>query len=507
MAFLLLGIAISRTQVAVLLFTGVIVAILSRISYRLYLHPLSSFPGLMLWRATRIPWFIESQTCVLPYRVLELHKKYGKIIRIAPDEVSVMDPVAWKEFSAREFPHHMGHYRPSTRMPTNITFANREEHARLRRRLNSGFSDRTMGSQEPIIGSYVDLLMKRLNEKCDKGSTALNMRDWYSWTTFDIIGDLAFGESFDCLKNSAYHAWVENMPRVVRENAIVTRLGISGYKWFNGLIIDWGLMKSRRYQMQYTTEKVKRRMNLGIERPDLIEGLISKPDDDELGQLSFGEIVSTASVLVLAGSVNNSSLLCGVTYFLVTNPEALKKLTEEVRGPFKGQEDTTLMSVNTDLPYMLACLNEALRLYSPVGGAFPRLVPKGGVTVCNNLSSATDYHFTRTVVGVFHYAMYHDPTLWTDPETFAPERFLGDPKYANGKRDAFEPFSVGPRNCVGKSLVYAEMRLILTKIIFSFDMNIAEDSKNRLDQKVFSVWIKPPLNIYLKPVSHNAEDL
>ncbi|GAP90439.1 putative cytochrome p450 [Rosellinia necatrix] len=502
MASLLSRIALDFPKVAAIIFIGFTVAVFYRVFYRLHLHPLSSLPGPILWRATRIPWFIQSQKGALPYRVLDLHKRYGKVIRIAPDEVSVMDPAAWKEFYAHkpggEFPHHMGHYRPSTRMPTNLTSAGREEHARLRRRLNFGFSDRAMRAQEPIIGGYVDLLMKRLNEKCENGAAALNMRDWYSWTTFDIIGDLVFGESFDCLKNSAYHAWVQNMPKVVRENALVTGLGVAGHKWLNDLIINWGFLKSRRYQMQYTTEKVKRRMDLGIERPDLIEGLIKTKADDELGELSFGEVVSTANVLVLAGSVNNGSLLCGVTYFLATNPEPLKRLTEEVRGRFKSQGEITLMSVNTDLPYMLACLNEALRLYPPVGGAFPRLVPKGGVTICGK-------HLPQdTVVGVFHYAMYHDPTLWTDPERFAPERFMGDPKYASDKRDAFEPFSVGPRNCIGKNLAYAEMRLILAKIIFSFDMEIADDSKNWLNQKVFSVWIKPALNIYLHPVSRNA---
>ncbi|TGJ86238.1 hypothetical protein E0Z10_g2557 [Xylaria hypoxylon] len=427
------------------------------------------------------------------------------MIRIAPDEVSLMDPVAWKEFYAYkpggEFPHHLGHYRPSTRMPTNITSANREEHGRLRRRLNFGFSDRMMRAQEPIIGSYVDLLMRRLNEKCDNGNTPVNMRDWYSWTTFDIIGDLVFGESFGCLEDSAYHSWVQNMPKVVKENALITGLGVSGYKWLNDLIINWGFMTSRRHQMQYTTEKVKRRINLGIERPDLIEGLIRAKTEDDLGELSFGEIVSTASVLVLAGSVNNGSLLCGVTYFLAMNPEPLKKLIEEVRGRFTSQEEITLTSVNTDLPYMLACLNEALRLYPPVGGAFPRLVPKGGVTICDK------YLPQDTVVGVFHYAMYHDPTLWTDPERFAPERFIGDPRYTNDKLKAFQPFSAGPRDCIGKNLAYAEMRLILAKIIFSFDIKVAEDSKHWLDQKVYSVWIKPPLNIYLKPVSRNSEDL
>jgi hypothetical protein len=162
----------------------VIATILWTAFYRLYLHPLRSLPGPLLWRVSRLPWFIANQQGVLPFRVHELHKKYGKFIRIAPDEVSIMDPVAWKTFYGHqpggEFPHHMGHYQPSNLLPINITSAGREEHTRLRRRLAFGFSDRTMREQEPIIGGYVDLLIRRLTEKCDNGGFALNMRDWYS---------------------------------------------------------------------------------------------------------------------------------------------------------------------------------------------------------------------------------------------------------------------------------------------------------------------------------------
>jgi cytochrome P450 len=46
--------------------------------------------------------------------------------------------------------------------------------------------------------------------------------------------------------------------------------------------------------------------------------------------------------------------------------------------------------------------------------------------------------------------MYHNPNFWVQAEDFIPERWLGDPKFQNDKRDAFQPFSVGPRNCIGK---------------------------------------------------------
>jgi cytochrome P450 len=46
--------------------------------------------------------------------------------------------------------------------------------------------------------------------------------------------------------------------------------------------------------------------------------------------------------------------------------------------------------------------------------------------------------------------MNHNTALWTDPDGFHPERFLGAPEFANDKLDALQAFSVGPRNCIGR---------------------------------------------------------
>jgi cytochrome P450 len=64
----------------------------------------------------------------------------------------------------------------------------------------------------------------------------------------------------------------------------------------------------------------------------------------------------------------------------LTNPEALKKLTAEIRGAFKSKDEIDFATVST-LPYLLACLEEALRMYPPVPIGLPRVVPKGGATI------------------------------------------------------------------------------------------------------------------------------
>jgi cytochrome P450 len=89
-------------------------------------------------------------------------------------------------------------------------------------------------------------------------------------------------------------------------------------------------------------------------------------------------------VFIIAGSETTATLLCGVTYLLLSHPDALKTVVEEVRSSYTVSEEITLTSV-AKLPYMLACLNEALRCYPPVPGVMPRQVVKGDVTIAGNV--------------------------------------------------------------------------------------------------------------------------
>ena len=130
------------------------------------------------------------------------------------------------------------------------------------------------------------------------------------------------------------------------------------------------------------------------------------------------------------------------------------------------------------------------------------------------------------LVSGHHYAVYHDEKFWKNATKFAPERWLGDSEYENDKREALEPFSTGPANCLGKkyvacqpgylsdteivttdificfSLAYTEMRLILAKLVYAFDIKMAQGNDDWMDQRTFGVWEKPALNVYLTPVTH-----
>ena len=63
-----------------------------------------------------------------------------------------------------------------------------------------------------------------------------------------------------------------------------------------------------------------------------------------------------------------------------------------------------------------------------------------------------------------------------------------------------QPFAVGPRDCIGRNLAYAEMRLIMARVLYNFDLGLAEKSQGWMDkQEAYSLWLKPSLYIKMTP--------
>ena len=181
------------------------------------------------------------------------------------------------------------------------------------------------------------------------------------------MGDLVFGQSFDCLTNWGYHPWVKLIFDSVKAGAFIRCT-----KYFPLLsplsrwLVPQDMRRRRSEQRHIAAEKAAYRKTLGDERQDLISDFLS-PGNGVTPQ----EYQSTAETLIIAGSETTATLMSGVTYYLLRDTARLAKLQSEIRSSFSNPEDIDLTSVNK-LPYLLACLNEAFRIYPPVPDIFPR---------------------------------------------------------------------------------------------------------------------------------------
>jgi cytochrome P450 len=141
-----------------------------------------------------------------------IHDRYGNVVRIAPNELSFIDARAWKDIYGNR-PGHAPFERNRTWFqkqmiddPSSIMGPEENDHSRFRRILTNAFSEKTLKAQAPIVQHYVNQLLEQL--KARAGAT-VDLVEWLNFCTFDVSGDLSFGESFDCLKNGKAHPWVE----------------------------------------------------------------------------------------------------------------------------------------------------------------------------------------------------------------------------------------------------------------------------------------------------------
>jgi len=227
------------------------------------------------------------------------------------------------------------------------------------------------------------------------------------------------------------------------------------------------------------------------DKADFTTFILRNQDKDPLTEQ---ELQANADILILAGSETSATLLSGVTFYLAKSPEILKKVCDEVREAFSRESEINITSCN-GLKYMLGVLEEGLRVYPPAPSGFPRIVPAGGEMISGKFVPG------GTAVAVNPWTAYNSSRNFKDPKSFIPERFMGDPRFADDKRSALQPFSAGPRNCLGRNLAYSEMRLILARVLWNFDFKLAPDSEDWVKkQQVFVLWEKGPLNVYLRPV-------
>lgn len=77
---------------------------------------------------------------------------------------------------------------------------------------------------------------------------------------------------------------------------------------------------------------------------------------------------------------------------------------------------------------------------------------------------------------------------------------MHDASFDQDNKSVFKPFSYGARDCIGKSLAYFEMHLIVARILYRFDVEVALGQDDwHSSQRVFNVWYKDPLSLILKP--------
>ncbi|KAL8377304.1 hypothetical protein RB595_008135 [Gaeumannomyces hyphopodioides] len=499
--------------------------------YRIWFHPLSKFPGPVSMALTeRAFLYKQHMSGSFAAQSGELHRKYGKIVRVGPNRLAVEGSIGWNDVYAHrpggdttEFHKLSNYFFPGDRASL-INAPTRDDHRRQRRQLSHAFSEAAMVEQAPIIMFYIDLFIQRLAENSTNGQ-AVDMLKWLNFVTFDIIGDLSLGESFHSLETSDYHPWVLNIfngIRGVNKSRFLKSLW-PGMATLYSRFESSGSLKASRDNLTYAREKARARLALGPEplvadreqvvgldgrtrkmtvRRDFMTYMMRNgaAGSDEKTSITEEELLNNAFLIITAGSETTGTNLSTLFYLLAlpSNRAYRDAVTAEVRTAFSGASEMSLLNVNAKaLPLLHACIEESLRYHSPVTNPPPRVsrgAPVGG-----------HYIPEGVVIHVTGHATYHSPEHFFDAGSWRPERFLPaghtmyDARFANDDTSVFKPFSHGPRDCIGKNLSYAEMRLVAARVLLRFDVELHPDTPDDWlsSQRSFGIWEKGPLMLRL----------
>ncbi|KAK5459698.1 hypothetical protein LTS15_003827 [Exophiala xenobiotica] len=463
--------------------------------YNVWFHRLRDYPGPVLNAATRLTWSFQVISGRSQFLLSQLHEKYGDIVRIGPNELSYTTSKVWKDVyqshSGRaQFQKDPLHYQKHDKTPS-LHVSSDADHTRMRRLISHAFSDKALRDQEAIMKQYSDLLVKRLHEVTRSGGP-IDIKQWYKWTLFDLFGDLCFNQPFGCLQSGQSHPWVDILGESIQAFYYLgLARRIPGLQNLMMKAIPKKKTEQAAWHSEFSRNLADKRMAMKTDRPDFMSFILKHNETEKA--LSVAEIRSNTNVLIPGGSETTSTFLTGVTWNLLQNPSKYNKLVEEIRSTFKYSDEINI-SNTAGMEYLNAVINEGLRVYPPVPSNMPRIVPKEGAVVCDKWLPG------GTSVCVAPYPMMRSTRNFKDPDAFIPERWLKDPQYATDDLGASQPFSFGPRNCIGKNLAHAEMRLVLSKILWHFDLELMPESAKWFPHKMIVIWDSPPLHVKLHPV-------
>jgi cytochrome P450 len=215
--------------------------------------------------------------------MLGMHMKYGPVIRVSPNHLAFCHPDAMNDLSSHRKAGQLENGKEEARnlsVPHSIIGASRSDHTRMRKSMINGFSQQAMIDQQPLIQVYIDKLFERFEEASARGEK-IDAVAWYNYTTFDIIGDLAFGEPFGCLQESTYHPWVDLIFKSIKSIAFDSSFRRMGILYdFLLLFAPKSMMDKFKQHKELSEEKVRKRLSIDTDRKDFMTSMVSRKGKD-----------------------------------------------------------------------------------------------------------------------------------------------------------------------------------------------------------------------------------
>ncbi|KAF1948662.1 putative cytochrome P450 [Byssothecium circinans] len=453
--------------------------------WRIYLSPLSKFPGPKIAAATL--WYEFYFDIVKEgkyiWEIEHMHKVYGPVVRISPFELHINDPDFYDEiYTSASRPRDKYEWQiKSGDSAQAMGFTVSHNLHRMRRTaVDHFFSTRSVAQLEHVVQERIQRLCERIEEFKNK-QTPLNLTVAFLALTMDVIETYSFGVSSNLLDLPEFSPeWRDTITAVMSKTALMNHFG-----WIPKIVKmipqsvlekqEPAIAKMNGNLVQSTADLKEHELKSTKRYRTIFEEIRNDPDLPPQ-EKTTDRLTDEATILVIAASETPAKSLSLIIFHLLRNPEVLAKARQELSALSLPTDEMFSLPQLEPLPYLSAIIKEGLRLHGGIVARSQR-VAKHETLHCAGFDIPPG-----TPLSTSSYCMHRNPAIFPKPSTFLPERWLA-PEINGGRQ--LERYLVawgkGTRSCVGKNLGQAELYITLAEVIRRFDFTLFETDEGDVE--------------------------
>lgn len=465
-------------------FAAVLLALISTALYAIYLHTLAHIPGPLVGRLTSIWLYSLSYRGIEASTIDNLHKKFGPVVRIAPNEVDIADGAALHLVYVKDG----GFLKNSCYknfdidgIPTIFSALDPTHRATRAKAVVGMFSQTAIREGKNVLCGCVNNMVARLKrEKTDAQGKPLNILNIFRSLALDMATSYLFDEPYNGIEEQKLSAteFVDNfvagarffyLPNMIFKSAEIVAASLDQKK------LD--ISRSNKMVKKFAADVVDKSATMEKEEERTYQARLLRAG------ISREETIVQCMDVMFAGTdaagMNLSVICCHLSWnphmyvairetnllLIKAEPSRYNRLRKEILGNRSADVQT--------LQYLSGVIKEGLRLAMANPTRFARIVSSNGLKV-HGLPSIP----AGTSVGLSAYTLHLNPKVFPNPHEFLPERWL-EPT-PEMLRDSI-PFGIGPRQCIARNLAVAELFYTIEGLVKSDVLRGSRPVKDRIE--------------------------
>ncbi|KAF1810375.1 cytochrome P450 [Eremomyces bilateralis CBS 781.70] len=462
-----------------------VVGLLSLLVWRRYFSAISDVPGPFAASFTRL-WHMQR---ILKgdqnLELIRLHERHGHFVRMSYDEVSVSHPDAIKKTllaPLRKGNWYKIHALPDYRFQSPMSTTDPKKKVEKSKYIAAAYTvSSILRSEEHIDRTFESFLHWLDIYAADKKPMDLNK--FISYATFDVIGEIVFSKQFGFLEQG------KDIGNAIGNSlALNAYVAVAGYfRWINiallaNPLVTWLSIMPMGHLFDLTKAVLTDREKNPNARYDAIQYWF-KQNERHPDKLTIREIGTQALAAVGAGSDTVAGGIQSFIYHMIRHPDTWRRAQAEVEEAVKNglcKDRVVSYADAQQLPFVQACVKEALRMFGPVPMGLPRIAPKGGLTIGDRTLPE------GTIVSVNPWVIHYSKELWgEDADEFNPNRWLeGD---IAAKEKYWIPFGAGYGSCPGQNVAKIELAKITSTLVKDYNIRQVDEKQEWKWKAYFTV--------------------